>query len=157
MGSASASLFSIPGVISRSMAATEGGITSGGRKLRGRIADGVYAFKGIPYGAPASGANPSMPPKLREPWTGVRDTFEYAHYTRSPIGRAAVARCSCGRLFRRLTGTWDRWSFQSQALVAVSQGIGLGPHGEGHVRFALVENDQRIRQAVAGIKSFLRS
>src|ERR1700736_3052424 len=32
-----------------------------------------------------------------------------------------------------------------QALVAVSPGIGFGPHGEGHVRFALVENDQRIR------------
>src|SRR6266853_1322401 len=44
-----------------------------------------------------------------------------------------------------------------QALVAVSPGIGFGPHGEGHVRFALVENDQRIRQAVAGIKRFLRS
>ena len=44
-----------------------------------------------------------------------------------------------------------------QALVAVSPGIGFGPHGEGHVRFALVENDQRIRQAVAGIKSFLKS
>jgi alanine-synthesizing transaminase len=44
-----------------------------------------------------------------------------------------------------------------QALVAVSPGIGFGPHGEGHVRFALVENDQRIRQAVAGIKSFLKA
>jgi len=44
-----------------------------------------------------------------------------------------------------------------QALVAVSPGIGFGPHGEGYVRFALVENDQRIRQAVAGIKSFLKS
>ncbi|MDP8979758.1 MAG: aminotransferase class I/II-fold pyridoxal phosphate-dependent enzyme [Acidobacteriota bacterium] len=44
-----------------------------------------------------------------------------------------------------------------QALVAVSPGIGFGPHGEGHVRFALVENDQRIRQAVAGIKNFLKA
>ncbi len=44
-----------------------------------------------------------------------------------------------------------------QALVAVSPGIGFGPHGEGHVRFALVENDQRIRQAVAGIKGFLKA
>ena len=34
-----------------------------------------------------------------------------------------------------------------KALVAVSPGIGFGPLGEGHVRFALVENEQRIRQA----------
>lgn len=42
-----------------------------------------------------------------------------------------------------------------KALVAVSPGIGFGPLGEGHVRFALVENDHRIRQAVRGIKQFL--
>jgi alanine-synthesizing transaminase len=43
-----------------------------------------------------------------------------------------------------------------KALVAVSPGIGFGPLGEGHVRFALVENDQRIRQAVRGIAKVLR-
>jgi alanine-synthesizing transaminase len=37
------------------------------------------------------------------------------------------------------------------AKVAVSPGEGFGPGGEGHVRFALVENEQRIRQAVRGI------
>jgi alanine-synthesizing transaminase len=40
--------------------------------------------------------------------------------------------------------------------VTVSPGIGFGPLGEGHVRFALVENDQRIRQAVRGIARVLR-
>ncbi len=43
-----------------------------------------------------------------------------------------------------------------KALVAVSPGIGFGPMGEGHVRFALVENNQRIRQAVKGIQRFLK-
>ena len=43
-----------------------------------------------------------------------------------------------------------------KALVAVSPGIGFGPLGEGHVRFALVENDHRIRQATRSIKQFLR-
>ena len=43
-----------------------------------------------------------------------------------------------------------------KALVAVSPGIGFGPQGEGHVRFALVENEHRIRQAVRGIKKVLR-
>ncbi len=42
-----------------------------------------------------------------------------------------------------------------EALVAVSPGIGFGPMGEGHVRFALVENEQRIRQATRSIKQFL--
>ena len=42
-----------------------------------------------------------------------------------------------------------------KALVAVSPGIGFGPLGEGHVRFALIENDQRIRQATKSIKQFL--
>ena len=44
-----------------------------------------------------------------------------------------------------------------KALVAVSPGIGFGPMGEGHVRFALVENEQRIRQATRSIGQFLKS
>src|SRR5579864_6106693 len=42
-----------------------------------------------------------------------------------------------------------------EALVAVSPGIGFGPLGEGYVRFALIENPQRTRQATAGIKKML--
>ena len=38
-------------------------------------------------------------------------------------------------------------SLMEKALVAVSPGIGFGPMGEGYVRFALDENEQRIRQA----------
>jgi alanine-synthesizing transaminase len=38
----------------------------------------------------------------------------------------------------------------------LSPGIGFGKMGEGHVRFALVENEQRIRQATRGIKKALR-
>jgi alanine-synthesizing transaminase len=44
-----------------------------------------------------------------------------------------------------------------EAKVAVSPGDGFGPGGEGHVRFALVENEQRIRQAVRGIGRVLGS
>ncbi|MEZ5352588.1 MAG: aminotransferase class I/II-fold pyridoxal phosphate-dependent enzyme [Bryobacteraceae bacterium] len=43
-----------------------------------------------------------------------------------------------------------------EALVAVSPGIGFGPYGEGHVRFALIENEHRSRQAIRSIKQFLR-
>jgi alanine-synthesizing transaminase len=37
--------------------------------------------------------------------------------------------------------------------VAVSPGIGFGEYGEGYVRFALVENEQRIKQALRGLKN----
>jgi alanine-synthesizing transaminase len=40
-----------------------------------------------------------------------------------------------------------------ESKVAVSPGIGFGEYGEGHVRFALVENEQRIKQALRGLKS----
>lgn len=43
-----------------------------------------------------------------------------------------------------------------EAKVAVSPGLGFGEMGEGFVRFALVENRHRIRQAVRGIRRFLR-
>jgi alanine-synthesizing transaminase len=43
-----------------------------------------------------------------------------------------------------------------KARVAVSPGIGFGPMGEGHVRFALIENDQRLRQATRAIGAFLK-
>lgn len=42
-----------------------------------------------------------------------------------------------------------------EARVAVSPGIGFGPMGEGHVRFSLIENNHRIRQATRAIGHFL--
>jgi alanine-synthesizing transaminase len=42
-----------------------------------------------------------------------------------------------------------------QAQVAVSPGFGFGEYGEGYVRIALVENEQRIRQAARNVKRFL--
>jgi alanine-synthesizing transaminase len=45
----------------------------------------------------------------------------------------------------------------SEAQVAVSPGIGFGRSGDGFVRFALVENDERIRQAVRGIRRVMEA
>jgi len=45
----------------------------------------------------------------------------------------------------------------TEAKVAVSPGIGFGEYGDGHVRIALVENEQRIRQAVRNMRRFLGS
>jgi alanine-synthesizing transaminase len=43
-----------------------------------------------------------------------------------------------------------------EAKVAVSPGIGFGEYGDGYVRFALVENEQRIKQALRGLKHIQR-
>ncbi|MGA3136754.1 MAG: alanine transaminase [Terracidiphilus sp.] len=40
----------------------------------------------------------------------------------------------------------------SEAKVAVSPGIGFGDYGDGHVRFSLIENEERTRQALRGIR-----
>ena len=45
----------------------------------------------------------------------------------------------------------------NEAHVAVAPGAGFGEQGDGHVRIALVENEQRIRQAARNIRKFLQS
>jgi len=44
----------------------------------------------------------------------------------------------------------------AKAKVSVSPGIGFGEYGDGHVRFAMIENEARTRQAIRGIKQMLR-
>jgi para-nitrobenzyl esterase len=61
------------------IAAQEAGLapiveTAGG-KLRGTSSNGIYSFKGVPYGASTAGRNRFMPPEPPQPWTGVRDAL----------------------------------------------------------------------------------
>jgi alanine-synthesizing transaminase len=44
----------------------------------------------------------------------------------------------------------------TEAKTAVSPGIGFGDYGDGHVRFSLIENEERTRQALRGIKQMLQ-
>jgi alanine-synthesizing transaminase len=44
----------------------------------------------------------------------------------------------------------------ADAKVAVSPGIGFGEYGDAYVRFALIENESRTRQAIRGIKEMFR-
>lgn len=42
-----------------------------------------------------------------------------------------------------------------EADVATSPGVGFGPGGDGHVRFALIENEQRTGQAIRSLRKAL--
>jgi alanine-synthesizing transaminase len=44
-----------------------------------------------------------------------------------------------------------------KALTAVSPGLGFGPLGEGYIRFALIENEHRTKQATRSIRQFLKT
>jgi len=46
-------------------------------KIRGFKRNGVYTFKGVPYGASTSGSRRFMPPAQPEPWTGIRNALAY--------------------------------------------------------------------------------
>jgi alanine-synthesizing transaminase len=59
--------------------------------------------------------------------------------------------------FRNLGSLEFSKKLLEQAQVAVAPGIGFGEYGDGHVRLGLVENTDRIRQAVRGIKHMLQA
>jgi para-nitrobenzyl esterase len=46
-------------------------------KVRGYIRNGIYTYKGIPYGDTTSGSGRFQPPQKAKPWTGVRSSMQY--------------------------------------------------------------------------------
>jgi para-nitrobenzyl esterase len=65
-------------------------VETAGGKVRGAASAGIYAFKGIPYGASTAGANRFQPPRPAEPWAGVRDALALG--ARAPQWQAGPTR-----------------------------------------------------------------
>src|SRR6476469_66338 len=59
--------------------------------VRGSVADGVHAFKGIPYASPPFGARRLRPPQPVEPWTGVREALSYGPKSPQPAYPPQIA------------------------------------------------------------------
>jgi alanine-synthesizing transaminase len=99
------------------------------------------------------------PDEVREIYRSRRDAL---HTGLERIGWAAPKPRATMFLWAPIPAAYRRLGSLELALrlartahVALSPGVGFGPGGEGHVRFALVENEQRIGQAVRGIRRAL--
>jgi alanine-synthesizing transaminase len=83
------------------------------------------------------------------------ESFGRAGWAVPPPAASMFAWAPIPRAFAELGSVEFAKLLVERADVAVSPGLGFGEHGEGFVRIALVENEQRIRQAARNIKKFL--
>ena len=79
LAGAAIATYALPGLVgcASTSGTSEPIVDTAAGKLRGSAGDGVYAFKGIPYGANTGGANRFQLAKPVQPWTGVRDALDY--------------------------------------------------------------------------------
>jgi alanine-synthesizing transaminase len=85
------------------------------------------------------------------------DSFGRAGWRVLPPAASMFAWAPIPDPFRPLGSVEFSTLLVEKAGVAVSPGAGFGEHGEGHVRIALVENEQRIRQAARNVRRFLET
>jgi len=85
------------------------------------------------------------------------DSFDRAGWKIPPPAASMFAWAPLPDMFRSVGSLEFSKLLVENAEVAVSPGVGFGEHGEGFVRIALVENEQRIRQAARNIRRFLES
>src|SRR5262250_1669011 len=85
------------------------------------------------------------------------DSFGRAGWKIPPPAASMFAWAPLPDMFRSVGSLEFSKLLVEKAEVAVSPGVGFGEHGEGFVRIALVENEQRIRQAARNIRRFLES
>jgi alanine-synthesizing transaminase len=85
------------------------------------------------------------------------DAFGRAGWPVPPPAASMFAWAPIPEQFREMGSLEFSKLLVENAEVAVSPGVGFGEHGEGFVRIALVENEQRIRQAARNIRRFLET
>ena len=99
--------------------------------------------------------------EMRETYTRRRDvlidSFSRAGWDVPPPRASMFAWSPIPEPFREMGSVEFSKLLVEKAEVAVSPGTGFGERGEGFVRIALVENEQRIRQAARNIKRFLET
>jgi alanine-synthesizing transaminase len=97
--------------------------------------------------------------KMRATYKGRRDalvdSFGRAGFPVPPPAASMFAWAPLPEAFREMGSLEFSKLLVEKAEVAVSPGVAFGEHGEGYVRIALVENEQRIRQAARNIRRFL--
>jgi alanine-synthesizing transaminase len=85
------------------------------------------------------------------------ESFGKAGWDFPPPSASMFAWVKIPEKFRHLGSLEFSKLLVEKASVAVAPGIGFGEHGDDYVRLALVENEQRIRQAARNIGKFLRT
>jgi alanine-synthesizing transaminase len=83
------------------------------------------------------------------------ECFGRAGWEIPPPAASMFAWAPIPEVFREMGAMEFSKRLLAEARVAVAPGIGFGEEGEGYVRIALVENEQRLRQAARGVKAFL--
>jgi para-nitrobenzyl esterase len=90
-------------------------------KVRGVVKDGVYSFKGIPYGASTTGANRFMPPQKPVAWSGIRDCLEWGPLAPQPASSGLNPASGMGKDFATFFGTQpDSPSSQSEDCLTLN-------------------------------------
>ena len=95
--------------------------------------------------------------KLKEPYGLVLDALAKAGWMIPSPPATMFAWAPIPDMFAHLGSLEFSKLLLERAGVAVSPGVGFGEYGEGYVRIALVENEQRIRQAARNIRRFLET
>ncbi|NEW86379.1 MULTISPECIES: LL-diaminopimelate aminotransferase [Rhodopseudomonas] len=99
--------------------------------------------------------------EMRETYKKRRDilveSFGRAGWDIPPPSASMFAWAPLPPAFRELGSMQFATLMVEKCGVVVSPGVGFGEHGEGFVRIAMVENEQRIRQAARGVRRFLES
>ena len=85
------------------------------------------------------------------------DSFGRAGWVIPPPPASMFAWAPLPDMFRSLGSLEFSKLLVEKAEVAVSPGVAFGEYGEGYVRIALVENEQRIRQAARNVRRFLET